>query len=248
MNIIIGLVIGFAIGGTGVGGGTLTAPALVLLMGYSPKLAVGTALVFATAVKLFASAEYLLRSQIQYRVLGFLLLGGGPSAQGRAFLVEKLHIARANQWILCGIGAVVLVSALTSIFNIRAPRENVDKSRLLPLFSFPIALETGFSSSGSGALGTVLLFRFTSLPPTMVVGTDLVFGLIISALAGGVHALSGTCNWSALATLIPAGIVGSFLGVRVCTALPRTTLRKSILVCAAGIGCSLLVKGMEAMF
>jgi uncharacterized membrane protein YfcA len=216
-------------------------------MGYSPRTAVGTALVFATVVKLFASAEYRLRSQIHYRVLGFLLLGGIPGAFGGAILLERLHFDRANQWILCGIGAVILVSALTSIFNIRAPRESVDKLRLLPLFSFPIALETGFSSSGSGALGTVLLFRWTSLSPSMVVGTDLVFGLIISAIAGGVHAFSGTCNWSALATLIPAGVVDSFLGVRTCTALPRTTLRKSILVCAAGIGCSLLMRGVEGI-
>lgn len=248
MDIVIGLVIGFAIGATGVGGGTLTAPALVLLMGYSPRLAVGTALVFATVVKIFASAEYLFRKQIHFKVLGYLLLGGIPGALIGALALEKLNVARANQWILFGIGAVVMVSAITSVVKFRSSRPpDSPKSKLLPLLALPIGLETGFSSSGAGALGTVLLFHFTTLPPAMVVGTDLAFGLAVSAIGGSVHALSGTCNWVALYRLIPAGIVGSLLGVRACTVLPKQALRKSILICAAMIGLTLVVKGIKGI-
>lgn len=248
MEIIIGLFIGFAIGATGVGGGTLTAPALVLLLGFPPRVAVGTALVFATVVKIFASADYLIRRQINFRILTVLLIGGLPGALVGALALDKLNIARANQWILCGIGAVVMVSAITSVVKFRTnDRPHATHARLLPFLAFPIALETGFSSSGAGALGTVLLFHMTDLPPAMVVGTDLAFGLLISAVGGGVHLISGTCDWTALYRLIPAGIVGTFMGVRVCTVLPKTTLRKSILIGAAAIGLTLVVKGMEGI-
>jgi hypothetical protein len=249
MEILIGLVIGFAIGGTGVGGGTLAAPAFVLLLGYSPRIAVGTALVFAAAVKIFASAEYLFRRQVNFKILMYLLCGGLPGAFIGAMALERLKTERANQWILCGIGLVVMISAISSVVKFRNPETSgaAPRPRWLPFITFPIGLETGFSSAGAGALGTVVLFQLTSLAPSMVVGTDLVFGLLVSTVGGTVHALSGTCNWIALAKLIPSGIIGAMIGVRVCTALPRKTLRKSILICAAAIGFSLVVKGMEGI-
>jgi uncharacterized membrane protein YfcA len=248
MEIAIGLLIGVAIGATGVGGGTLTAPALVLLMGYPPKVAVATALIFSAVVKIWASGEYLVRGQVNFRVLAWLLCGGLPGALLGAVMLEKLNVARANEWILIGIGAVVLVSAVSSIFNLRrGPRNESSRLHLLPLFTVPIGMESGFSSSGTGALGTVLLFRFTSLSPTAVVGTDLVFGMLVCGIAGVVHAASGTCDWHALSRLIPAGIAGSMIGVRICSALPTRTLRRSVLLGAAAIGLSLLVKGMEGI-
>jgi len=70
MQIVIGLVIGVAIGSTGVGGGTLTAPALILLLGYSPRIAVATALLYSAVVKIGAAVVYLSRQQVNFRVLG----------------------------------------------------------------------------------------------------------------------------------------------------------------------------------
>jgi len=245
MEIALGLLIGVAIGATGVGGGTLTAPALVLLLGYPPKVAVATALIFAAVVKIWASGEYLVRKQVDFRVLAWLLCGGLPGALVGAVALERFKIARANQWILSGIGAVVLISAVTSVFNIRKGlRRGGPKLHLLPFFTIPIGIESGFSSSGTGALGTVLLFRFTSLNSTTVVGTDLLFGMLVCGIAGAVHAAAGACDWRALAQLVPAGIIGTMVGVRLGSALPTKTLRKSVLLCAAAIGLSLLVRGM----
>jgi uncharacterized membrane protein YfcA len=248
MEIAIGVLIGLAIGATGVGGGTLTAPALILLMGYTPRGAVATALVFSAAIKVFASGTYLFRGNVDFRIFGYLICGGAPGALLGAFALERLRVARANQWILCAIGIVVMISAVGNIVNFRRnQRASISTPYLLPLFCFPIGLEAGFSSSGSGALGTTLLFRVTTLSPAVIVGTDLVFGLTVSAIAGGVHAYSGACDWRGLARLIPAGILGSLIGVHICTILSAKTLRQVIMIFAAGIGFSLLVRGLEGI-
>jgi uncharacterized protein len=246
MEIVLGVLIGLAIGITGVGGGTLTAPALILVLGYSPRSAVATALVFSAAVKVVASGAYMFRGHVDRRVLGYLLAGGVPGALIGALALEWLHVDKANEWIICAIGIVITISAAGNIvISVRKRKSrSVSRPSLLPFFSLPIGLESGFSSAGSGAMGTVLLFWLTSLDPVAIVGTDLAFGLVVSTIAGGVHAYSGACNWHGLARLIPAGILGSVVGVQVCSALPAPILRKLILACATAVGLSLFVKGL----
>ena len=148
---------------------------------------------------------------------------------------------------LCAIGIVVIISAVGNIVNFRRhQRASTSKPHLLPFFSLPIGLESGFSSSGAGALGTTLLFRVTALSPAEIVGTDFVFGLAVSAIAGGVHAYSGACDWHGLAQLIPAGI-GRLIGVHLLHHIVAKTLRRVIMIFAAGIGCSLLVRGLDGI-
>ncbi len=248
MELIIGLLIGAAIGATGVGGGTLTAPALILLMGYQPRIAVATALIFSAVVKIWASGVYLARRQVDFSILWRLLAGGLPGTVLGAFALQGLRTSQANQWILLAVGATVAISALVNLMNIRKrDRESGTRLSWIPMFSLPIGLESGFSSAGTGALGTLVLFNFTTLAPAMVVGTDLVFGMLVSAIGGGIHAASGSCNWDALTRLIPAGVVGSLIGSRACRGLPAATLRKAVLICTAAVGVSLLWKGLEAI-
>src|SRR5262249_11347680 len=111
----------------------------------------------------------------------------------------------------------------------------------------PIGVESGFSSAGSGALGTVVLFNLTALTPAVVVGTDLVFGMLVSTVGGGIHAFSGSCDWNALAKLIPGGVIGCLIGARAGRSLPAITLRKAVLACTAFVGVSLLWKGLGAI-
>jgi uncharacterized protein len=119
------------------------------------------------------------------------------------------------------------------------------RTYLLPPSSFILGIETGFSSAGAGALGTVMLFNLTSLSPALVVGTSLLFGLIISATAGGIHI--GSCDFHALAHLVPAGLVGVYIGSRVSLGLSVNVLRKAVLYCTILLGALLLGKGIGAI-
>lgn len=249
MEVLIGLLIGFAIGTTGIGGGTLTAPALVLLLGYHPRTAVATALVYAACVKLWAVVAYVIRKQISYRVLLFLLLGGIPGAVLGTTILDGLSIRDTSNWVLCGVGAVVLLSALSSLINVRGVTRSLEcRPKLLPLVAFPIGVESGFSSSGSGALGTVLLLRLTNLSPPEVVGTGLAFGIGICGIAGVMQAFAGHCDTHALIRMVPAGMVGSMIGAVICGRIPANFLRKSLLYCVAGTGLTLLIKGLNGIF
>ena len=242
MEIALGLLIGLAIGTTGIGGGTITAPALVLLLGYQPRTAVATALVFAAAVKFWAVIAYVIRRQVRFRVLAFLLLGGVPGAILGTTILDGLASSGTDDWVLCAVGAVVLISALSSLIDLRGVRCSLRcREKLLPLIAFPIGLESGFSSAGSGALGTVLLLRITTLTPPEVIGTGLAFGIGICGIAGVMQAISGHCDTQALVRMIPPGMVGSMIGTIVCGHVPASLLRKSLLFCVAGTGLTLLI-------
>src|SRR5579871_552627 len=115
MEIILGLVIGFSIGCTGVGGGVLTAPALVLVLGFSPRASVTTALIFSTLVKICVSGVYLFKRQVNFRVLAYLLAGGLPGVIGGSIILESLKNSKSEKWILPAIGVVIAISAISSL-------------------------------------------------------------------------------------------------------------------------------------
>lgn len=248
MEILIGLVIGFAIGTTGVGGGTLTAPALILILGFTPRASVTIALLFSAMVKIFASAIYAWKRQVNYRILAYLLLGGVPGVVAGSLIVEYFRSGKSEALVLLIVGLIITASAAASLIARPAAQKNA-RNRfgfLLPP-AFAIGVETGFSSAGAGALGSVLLLNFTSLSPAMVVGTDLFFGLITSASGGIVHAFAGSSNWAVLAKLVPAGMIGSFAGAMLSHRLPSRALRVAILICAACIGLLLCYRSVQQL-
>lgn len=243
--ILLGFIVGAAIGATGVGGGVLTAPALILFFGFGPRAAVATALIFSAAVKLFAGGLYFWHRDVDLRTLRYLLLGGLPGAAIGAAILERFRGPNSDPWVLVAVGGTVTASAGASLYRMfRTQTFSADRPKLLTLCSLFIGLEVGFSSAGAGALGSVLLFSFTTLKPVAVVGTDLVFGMMISAAGGGIHAMSGSCDWAALAGLLPAGIAGTFAGTLAARSLPSRVLRMAILAWAAALGGLLLRQGL----
>jgi uncharacterized protein len=246
MEVVIGLVIGFAIGATGVGGGTLMVPALVFLLGFQARTAVATALIFSTCVKVLASGVYCWHRKVDFHTLVYLLYGGLPGAIIGAVLLNRAHTQGSEAWIFFTVGLIVIVSAGLSLFHgVTANTRWKPRAYLLPFLSFILGIETGFSSAGAGALGTVMLFNLTALSPALVVGTNLLFGLVISATAGGIDAAN--CDFHALARLVPAGLLGVYIGSRVSLGLSVNVLRKTLLYCTILLGALLLGKGLAAI-
>jgi uncharacterized protein len=246
MEFVIGILVGFMVGATGVGGGTLTAPLLVFALGFPARTAVATALLFSSFVKVTASSFYLWQRKVNAQVLTYLLCGGIPGAILGSLMLERLNNKNSEAWMLLVIGIIIVISASSSLFGFNSSGGDAKpRIYLLPFLSFFIGSETGFSSAGSGALGTIVLFNFTTLTPSLVVGTDLVFGLIISVLAGGIH--SRSCDYAALCKLVPAGIVGTIVGARASLRLPVKTLRKAVLLCIILVGALLLRKGFAGI-
>jgi uncharacterized membrane protein YfcA len=249
MLTLTGLVIGMAIGITGVGGGVLTAPILIALFGLPPAISVGTALLFSSVVKILSASLFTARKQVHGRTLMLLLYGGVPGALAGAFLTRRFATAHMEPWLLVLVGATVCLTGGLGLIraNGRAA-ERSDRSKWLPLFSLPIGMEVGFSSAGAGALGTVVLFNQTLLTPAQVVGTDLLFGLIVSSCAGGLHLAVGNWDSGVLMRLLLGGVPGALAGSLLATRLSGKPLRLVVLAWAVALGALLAVEGLSRVF
>jgi uncharacterized protein len=248
MTILTGFLIAAIIGMTGIGGGTLTAPVLLLFLGVPAPVAVGTSLIFISIVKLFAAPVFAVRKQVDYRILGLLLAGGLPGAILGAVFLGKLQSNGSNGLLLVVLGLTIAFSATVNLFKKDVvDSEKSDKSHRLPFASFPIGLEVGFSSAGAGALGTLALLHWTKLKASQVGGTDLLFGFALAVAGGAIHASRGAVDPVILKGLAMGGIPGALVGSWLATVLPSRHLRRGLAVWLMYLGGQLFYRGIGAL-
>jgi uncharacterized membrane protein YfcA len=245
MEVICGFLIALVIGMTGIGGGTLAAPALILLLRLPPAESVGTALVFAAIIKFNASLIYLYRRQVNYKVLGWLLVGGVPGAALGAIALHRMQLAQYSGVILAIVGVTVVVSALFNLLRHKLqPISSTYRPSLLSWLSLPLGAQVGFSSVGAGALGTVLLFGLTDLPPATVVGTDVAFGTVVAMVGGGLHVALNAWNGLVLLKMLAGGLFGVVAGSSLNGVLSPRVVRNAVLSWAALTGLLLIYKSL----
>src|SRR5579871_6222128 len=235
MEIFLGFVIAVAIGLTGVGAGSLTTPLLILLIGLSADQSVGTALIFGAVVKLITAPVYMARGQVNGRALAFLLAGGLPGVLIGSLLLHGLR----TSVVLAVIGFIIMTVAGFNLFRPAAPTSG-NRVKWLAAVALPIGAETGFSSAGAGALGALAL-----LSAAAVVGTDLSFGLVLSLVAGGIHAAMGSLNTPVLIKLLIGGVPGAITGAMLTSRLPSQKLRLGLSVAMVVLGASICWKGIS---
>jgi hypothetical protein len=249
METIIGFFIAFAIAVTGVGAGTITAPVLMLFVGVEPAVAVGTALLFSLVVKIPAGLSYWRKKKVDVPTLALMAAGGMPGVLVGTQLLGRLSETPELKAILIGaVGVIVLFSAFVNIYmmtrGVDLSAHHATLRKLIPLFTFVIGAEVGFSSAGAGALGTLLLFSTTGLFACTVVGTDIIFGLILSAVGGGIHLGMGNVDPGLLLPLSVGGVFGALAGVRFAAKVPTRPLRYALLGWLVFIGSQLLYRGV----
>jgi len=246
MQIVIGFVIALFVGLTGVGGGSFTTPALVLLAGLSGAEAVGTALVFSTIVRLAAAPFYIAGKHIQVRYLWLMLAGAIPGLIGGTLLLASFHSRHWNPVVLIVIGAILIVSSVFTFLSRNVRRFTAGESPAwLPWLTLPIGVETGFSSAGAGALGTILLLNCSELPAAKVVGTDLLFGIVLAAIGSALHFGFGSISVPVLKALLLGGIPGVIAG---CILAPRVStdrLKPLIIGLTLVLGLQLVWSGLH---
>ena len=236
MDLIIGFLIAVVIALTGVGAGVITAPMLILFLHLPVEVAVSTALAFSAIVKLIVVPAQIIRRQVNYRVLGFMLIGGLPGVVLGSVLFKYVAAQGPRSVLYFVLGAIILFSACWHLFSHFRPagiaRPLRDRSRMIGAVMFPIGAEVGFSSSGAGALGTVALLGMTDLTAAQVVGTDLAFGLAIAMVGTGVHMFGGRYAQALLLKMALGGIAGTAVAPKI----PNRTLRFALSLWLAVIG------------
>jgi uncharacterized protein len=247
----IGLLVGLAVGLTGVGGGALLVPILVLLMHVSPIVAVGTGAIFITVTKVGAAWSYHRKNLVDMRLVLRMAVGSVP---GAALGVGGLALLRAHM----GDGVNSFLKILIGILLILTPGFAFLQSYLkktgqkslrdhLPKWITPGsgAIAVGFvggflvgmTSMGSGSIIMTLLVLFYSRPLTTLVGTDIVHALILGAVASAGHLALGTADFRLLAALLLGSIPGAWYGAHIATTIRVAWLRTVLfsLIFTAGL-------------
>jgi uncharacterized protein len=243
MEVAIGFVIALLVGLTGVGGGSFTTPMLVLVCGISGAEAVGTALVFSTVIKTVAAPFFLATRKVHFPYLRRMLLGAVPGLVAGTYLLAKMR-SNWNPQVLILIGATLIVSAAITLFSAgRQPGLRRDSSPWLPWLTLPIGVETGFSSAGAGALGTLLLFNCSDLPAAQVVGTDILFGIALAGAGSIFHFGLGSVSAPLLTGLLLGGVPGVLLGCAFTAKVPSAKLKVLTTVITLFLGIQLVWTG-----
>lgn len=250
--IVLGACVGFIVGITGVGGGSLMTPALVLLFGIHPATAVGTDLLYAATTKSFGSLVHGMRRNVDWRVVGLLGLGSVPAALVMLLCLSQLgaHSEFMTRMITSALGIALLITAASLVFRrmLMAMRRSGEErsarrnAALTVLTGAIIGVLVSISSVGAGAIGvSALLLLYPSYATSRIVGTDIAHAVPLTLVAGMGHWLTGSVNLPMLASLtsgsVPAIIVGSYLAPR----LPEVGLRYILALVLAIVGGKLVV-------
>src|ERR1700686_4957280 len=241
MNFLIGFLIAAAVGLTGIGGGSFSVPALVLLAGLTAGEAVGTAFLFAGVLRLIAAPFYLAGKHIHSRYLLLLLQGAVPGLLVGTWALRLLNRDAGNPVVVLLLGIILAASSsVTFIRRIQNPEFAAKNLRWLPWLALPIGVESGFSSAGAGALGTVLLLNYSEMTPAQVVGTDLLFGLVLAVIGSAFHWTFGSISASTLLQLLEGGVPGVVLGCLLARRVPANKLKTVVAMVAIFAGLQLV--------
>jgi len=252
---IAGLIVGFIVGMTGVGGGSLMTP-ILLWFGINPATAVGTDLLYAAITKASGVWVHGKQKNIDWAITGWLALGSVPAAAVTLWFLSTLHTdtAALNAIIKQGLAVVLILTALAILFKSRlqafASKHAGDRYHLSGRSLNTLTVITGvvlgvmvsLTSIGAGALGTVALFLlYPYLVTRRLVGTEIAHAVPLTLVAGLGHASMGNMDWSLLGYLLLGSLPGIYLGSHLTGRISDSVLRP----CLAGM---LLLIGYKLAF
>ncbi len=225
---LAGLLVGLLVGLTGVGGGSLMTPLLVLLFKFHPATAVGTDLLFAATTKSVGSVVHGWRSTVDWKIVRRLGLGSVPAAVATLFALQQggAPSDRASAVITLVLGGTLIATAIALMFQARivsyaaarfGARFAQDRAWPTVILGAILGVLVSVTSVGAGAIGaTILLILYPKSPVARIVGSDIAHAVPLTLIAGAGHWMMGNVNWTLLASLlvgsIPGIIVGSYVG------------------------------------
>jgi uncharacterized membrane protein YfcA len=238
MYTLSGFVVGAIVGLTGVGGGSLMTPLLVLLFGIHPATAVGTDLLYAAITKAGGTVVHARKGHVDWRVTRLLASGSIPAALVTVWVLSLLpkQSAAVSHIISVSLGVALLLTAAAIIFRQKLQRQALAHAddAAHTQFRAPITVAVGallgvlvtVSSVGAGALGVAVLFYlYPRLPTIRIVGSDVAHAVPLTLVAGLGHWLIGSVDWSLLGSLLLGSLPGIWLGSHASAKVPDRILR-----------------------
>jgi uncharacterized membrane protein YfcA len=244
-----GLIVGALVGLTGVGGGSLMTPILVLGFGQPPSVAVGTDLLFSASTKLVATASFGFSRRVDWRIVGRLAVGSVPAAAAVIlwFWFDHRPPSVVDQLISRFLAVILAVAAVALLLHDFLRRWGLKftaawflgSERHKVLLTVAAGALLGFgvtmTSVGAGALGVAALVALypLRLPSDRLVATDIAHALPITAIAAAGHAVLGHIDLRALACLLVGSIPGVLIATRLAIRFPPQLTRTLIAIMLA---------------
>jgi hypothetical protein len=248
-----GLGVGLLVGMTGVGGGSLMTPLLILVFGIHPASAVGTDLWFAASTKTLGTVVHGFGRNITWRVVARLATGSVPATGLTLLLLSRvpLHGEMARAMINTVLGVALLITAVALLFrhliiehygarlrNLPAARRNA----LTVLTGALLGVLVSISSVGAGALGvTALVLLYPEQPTARIVGSDIAHAVPLTFLAGFGHFLIGSVEFGLLGSLLLGSLPGVLLGSLAASRVPEPILRPIFAATLIAVGSRMLL-------
>lgn len=243
-----GFIVGLLIGQTGMGGGALMTPILVLLFGVEPATAVGTDLLYTSATKTAGTLVHGFNHTVDWRIVARLASGSVPATMVTVVAISHFHLDSPGSGRVIGavLGVMLLLTALSLIFRRwflrqiepalrRLPARKA--SRLTVIVGVVLGVLVTISSVGAGALGvTALLVLYPRVPMAVIVGSDIAHAVPLTLVAGLGHWWLGSVDWPLLTSLLGGSIPGIVLGSYLSAHIPEAVLRPILAVTLIIVG------------
>ncbi len=245
--VVFGLGVGILVGMTGIGGGSLMTPLLIIFAGVKPVMAIGTDLAYGAITKTVGGWRHWRKGTVDFGVSWWLAGGSVPGSLVGVWLLDRLHHRYGKGFddtlLLAVAGALLVVSlailarALFMPRLVAKEREKVEMTRRVKVTAVGIGLVLGlvlgFTSVGSGALIGLALILVFHLTPHRVVGTDVFHAAVLLWVAGLAHFASGNVDLVLMANILLGSVPGVWVGTNLMTRVSSNGLRPAL-------GCVLL--------
>src|SRR6478609_9047776 len=254
--ILFGFGVGILVGPTGIGGGSLMTPLLILIFGFKPTTAIGTDLAYGAITKTVGGYRHWRQKTVDFGLSTWMAFGSVPAAIGGVAVLKLLQ----NQFgkdnfdntLLIAVAAALLLTGLVILARLLLPSGGKGERHTTPLerrhkvaavaLGASVGFVLGITSAGSGSLIAVGLIMIFKLTPRRVVGTDVFHAAILLWAAALAHVVAGNVDFALAGTILIGSIPGVWIGSGLAVTLPVGVMRATLACVLLAAGLALLAK------
>lgn len=266
--ILAGVLVGFCVGVTGVGGGSLMTPILIGLFKIEPHIAIGTDLLYAAISKFCGSFVHAKKLNIVWPIVIWLAIGSIPASLATTWVLDN-YLSQSTHYkaiLTMVLGFMLTITGISIVFRtqvekffkkfskevteqeVELTREKLKQKRLyIALMGIVLGIFVTLSSVGAGAFGIMaLIIMFPNLPMIRIIGSDVVHAVLLTLVAGMGHMNSGNVDFNLLMWLLVGSIPAIIVGTLVSSHLPEKIIRKVLGITLFAIGVNFMLNPVKA--
>ncbi|NHB58623.1 sulfite exporter TauE/SafE family protein [Acinetobacter shaoyimingii] len=266
--ILAGVLVGFCVGVTGVGGGSLMTPILIGLFRIEPHIAIGTDLIYAAVSKFCGSLVHAKKLNIVWPIVIWLAIGSIPASLATTWVLDN-YLSQSSQYkavLTTVLGFMLTLTGISIMFRghiekffnkfgkkldevtIEQERQRLKDKRLyILIMGIILGVFVTLSSVGAGAFGIMaLIIMFPNLPMIRIIGSDVVHAVLLTLVAGLGHMNSGNVDFNLLMWLLVGSIPAIVLGTLLSSRLPEKIIRKILGVTLFALGLNFILHPVKA--